>query len=257
LLLTTILAIVAGLVVGAGTALLAETIMAHRRMKAPVCPYCQTPYERFQWSVTLAFLLARFRCRECNRPLRLARLAGELLLAATWGMVVARYGLNGRVIYAMLAVIPLQMVTVTDLETRLIPNHIILPATLLLAVIGLFFGGALPQITAWKWTDTLLGGLIGFGVFWVLVILGEAVFGDGALGHGDIKLAAYIGLLVGFPWIIPALILGILFGGVGGVFILLAGRGTLRTAIPYGPYLVLGGLTTLIWGVEITTWFLR
>lgn len=251
-----VITVVAGIVVGAVSALLAEALMAHRRMEEPACPYCQAPYGRFQWSATVAFLMARIHCRECGKPFRLPRLVGELLLAATWGLLAARYGFTPRALVAMLAAIPLQMVTVTDLEAKLIPNRILLPAALAMAAVGVLYGPAVPGIAGWTWSNGLVGGLIGFGVFGVLGMIGVALLGEGALGAGDVKLAAYIGLVVGYPWAVAALILAMLFGGVGGFLVLLVRRGSLKTAIPYGPFLVLGALATMIWGVDIVRWFM-
>lgn len=245
-----------GLVCGALAAHGAETVMARRPWARPACPYCKTPYAGLQWSATLGPLFGAGRCPACGRPVRWQRAVGELLLAATWTVLVVRYGLTWRAALSGIAAVPLIMVTVTDLETRLIPNRIILPACGALAVMGTLAGTAMPGLS-FRWWTVLAGGAFGFLVFWALVAGGTALFGEGALGVGDIKLAAYIGLVVGFPLIVEALVLAILFGFVGGVILVIIHRGNLRIYIPYGPFLVLGGLTTLLWGMEIAAWFLR
>ncbi len=248
--------ILLGLLVGAGAAHLAETLMARRAWQTPTCPYCTTPYTPVQWSASLALILRRYRCATCHKRLRWQRLAGEALLALTWGLLVAKYGLTPRVAFVMLSVIPLIMVTVTDLETRLIPNRIILPATGALAVLATVFGVPLPFAEQGVWWHALAGGAVGFLTFWILANVGIALFGEGALGSGDVKLSAYIGLVLGFPLIIEALILSFVLGGIGAVLILIARRGSLRTAMPYGTYIVLGCITTLLWGLEIAEWYL-
>ena len=247
---------VAGLLVGALAAHVAETIMARRAWHAPACPYCQAHYERWQWSATLAYLTGKQRCRACGKALRWPRLAGELFLAATWGILAARYGLAPRVFLALAASVPLAMVLVTDLETRLIPNRIILPAVAVMLVAGSLWGPAVPGIQGWLWWHAPVGGLLGLLVFWVLGAMGVALLGEGALGAGDVKLAAFVGLAVGYPLIIEALLLTFLLGGVGAILVLLFRRGSLRTAIPYGPYLVLGCAATMLYGMEIIRWFL-
>ncbi len=252
-----ILAVLAALVVGAGASLAAEVIMARRAWGPPLCPYCQEPYSRGRWSAVLSFLTGRRFCARCGQPLRWQRLAGELLLVVLWGTLVARYGWNWRVALAMLAGVPLVMVLVTDLETRLIPNRIMFPAIAVMAVLGLFMGPAVSGSGSWTWWQSLAGGAVGLGVFWVLVVLGTLVWGEGALGYGDVKLAAYIGLVVGFPLIIEALVLTFVFGFVGAVLLLLSRKGSLRSFFPYGPFLVLGAVTTMLWGLEIVVWYLR
>ena len=253
----TVLAVLAALVVGAGASLAAEVIMARRAWGPPLCPYCQEPYSQGRWSVVLSSLTGRRFCGRCGQPLRWQRLAGELLLVVLWGTLVARYGWSWRVALAMLAGVPLVMVLVTDLETRLIPNRIMYPAIAAMAVFGLFMGPAVPGSGSWTWWQSLAGGAVGLGVFWVLVVLGTLVWGEGALGYGDVKLAAYIGLVVGFPLVIEALVLTFVFGFVGAVFLLLSRKGSLRSFFPYGPFLVLGAVTTMLWGVEIVVWYLR
>lgn len=252
-----ILAVIAALIVGAFAMHLAEALMARRALAWPLCPHCQEPYPRLHWSAVLSFLTGQRFCRECGQPLRWQRLVGELLLAALWGVLAARYGFSGRALLALLACIPLAMVLVTDLETRLIPNRIMLPAIGAMLALGTGFGPAVPGLDAWEWWHSLLGGLIGFGVFWVLVVLGTLVWGEGALGYGDVKLAAFIGLAVGFPLIIEALVLTFIFGFLGALALLLLRRGSLRSYFPYGPFLVLGAAVTLLWGVEIVVWYFR
>lgn len=252
-----LVAVVAALIMGAGAVLAAEQIMAQRPLGRPACPHCQAPYPPSQWSALFALLSGRRTCRACGKGLRWQRLAGELALAGTWGVLAARYGFSGRALLAMLAGIPLVMVLVTDLETRLIPNRIILPAIAVLSPLGALFGPAVPGLASWQWWQSALGGLIGFGVFWILVVLGSLVFGEGALGGGDIKLAAFIGLAVGFPLIIEALVLTFIFGFVGALLLLLSRRGSLRSYFPYGPFLVLGAIVTMLWGMEIVAWYFR
>ncbi len=258
--LLTLGALVLGLAAGAAGAHIAEAMMARRAWQAPYCPYCQTPSRPAQWSALLALLTGRWRCGSCSKPARWPRLAGELFLAAVWVALAARYGLSLRTVYAALTAVPLMMVLVTDLEAKLIPNRIMLPAIGALLVLGLLYGPAVPGAVARGWWAPLAGGLLGFTVFWLLGVVGVALLGEGALGAGDVKLAAYVGCVVGFPLVVEALLLTFLLGGVGAALVLLARRdslrGGLRIAIPYGPFLVLGAAITLIWGMELLRWFL-
>ncbi len=251
-----ILFAVIGLGIGALVAHGAEAILAERRLDRPFCPYCQASHRPWQWSATLALVSGHWRCEECGKPVRWPRLVAEVLLAAAWGVVVMRYGLTVRSLLAMLAMIPLDMVLVTDLESRLIPNAIMRPSILAMLVVGIVFGPLVLGLDGWLWWQVPLGGLMGFLVFWGLASLGVAVFGEGALGAGDVKLAAYVGLAVGFPLVIEALLLTFFLGGAGALIFLVTQRGSLRSAIPYGPFLVLGGIVTMIFGLDILSWYL-
>jgi leader peptidase (prepilin peptidase)/N-methyltransferase len=234
----------------------AEALQARRALRVPTCPYCAESYAPLQWSAWLALLTGRWRCAACDRPRRWAHLVGEAGLALAWGGLVARHGLTGRTLLALLGTVPLVMVTVTDLETRLIPNRILLPALALMLVLGVLFGPAVPALGPGRWWYVPLGALLGFLVFWVLAAVGTRLFGEGALGMGDVKLAAYVGALVGYPLVVEALILTFFLGGVGGVLVLIARRGDMRSTMPYGPYLALAGWLVMAYGIAIFRWYL-
>ena len=235
----------------------AEAVMTGRGLSRPRCPYCTEPYGPLQWSAGVAYLTGHRRCASCDRPVRPARLAGEVFVVVVWGLLGWRFGLTLRVLYSLVAVLPLAMVMVTDLETRRIPNLIMMPSIGLFLVLGTLFGPALPVLGMGRWWYAGVGAFIGFIVFRLLVWLGTALFGEGALGEGDMTLATYAGVVVGFPVVIELLVIAFLLGGVGALLVLVGRRdASLKTAIPYGPFIVLGAGVTLVWGPEILSWFL-
>ena len=142
----------------------------------------------------------------------------------------------------------LLLVTVTDLEHKLIPNRLIVPAIVIAAL-------ATPLRFGDGWPYALLGGATGFLFFFVAAWLGERVLGRGALGWGDVKLAAFVGLIGGFPQIFVALVVAIIAGGVISIALLITRRVTMRTAIPYGPFIVIGGFYAMVWGTEAIRWY--
>ena len=245
-----------GLALGTVGAYLGEAALARRRVMV-ACPYCTSPYSPLQWSALVAVISRRGRCAECSRFLRVPRLIGELFLALTWGLLIGLYGVTPRTLLALVAMFPLAMILVTDLEAKLIPNRIMLPSLLAMVVIGTLVGPAVPPLSVWTWWTSLAGAAIGFATFRLLVWLGVALFGEGALGEGDITLAAYVGAVVGFPLVIESLLLAFVFGGIGAMGVLLLRRGKLGTAIPYGPFIILGCATTLLFGAEILQWFIN
>lgn len=235
----------------------AEAVMTERSLHRPQCPYCTEPYHPVQWSAVTAYLSGRRRCGACGQPIRAARLAGEAFVMIVWALLGWRFGVTLRVLYSMLALLPLAMVMVTDLETKRIPHLIMMPSIGAMLILGTLFGPALPRLGLWRWWYTLVGAFIGFIVFRILVWLGTALFGEGALGEGDMTLAAYAGAVVGFPVIIESLVLAFFLGGIGALAVLVGRRdSSLKTAIPYGPFIVLGAGISLVWGPEIMSWFL-
>lgn len=250
------LAGVLGLIVGGFLAHVAEATLANRKLSRPQCPYCTTPYQPLQWSATVAYVAGQGRCGQCSRFIRVPRVVGELFLALTWAFAVGLYGLGPRTLFTMITLMPQAMILVTDLEAKLVPNRIMLPSLGAIVVIGTLVGPALPSLAEARWWQSLAGATTGFVTFRLLVWLGVALFGPGALGEGDITLAAYVGAVVGFPLVFEALVLTFALGGVGALLVLLLRRGKLGTAIPYGPFIILGCALTQLWGAEILRWFL-
>lgn len=230
-----------------------------RRFSQPSCPHCQAA---FSW----ADYLTLRGCRNCGRSRSLRTWLVQILAVAAfvyfWLFPSKALGIP----LGMIVLIYFGIITVIDLEHRLILH----PTSLAGAVLGLIVGtsihsrmdGFLMGIG-----KSLLGGLFGFGVMFLLYQLGalvarfrsrrmraagQAEDDEEALGGGDVYLAGVLGLMLGWPFILNALVLGVLLGGlISFIFILslLVRRrylgDALMTFIPYGPYFIIGAFYLL------------
>lgn len=145
--------------------------------------------------------------------------------------------------YSLLAVL-LVASTAIDLHHRVIPN--------LLVSLGLV--GALVLGFLWPlrpWGDSLIGLLVGGGL-----MLLTAIIQPGGMGLGDVKLAAVMGLYLGWPGILVSLFVAFVTGALTGIVLLLSGRKRGKDLIPFGPFLALGGLVSAFWGDGIVRWYL-
>lgn len=120
-----------------------------------------------------------------------------------------------------------------DLATRTIPNRVVYPAAVL--AMATAWGPGNPEPTG-----ALLGGAIAFTVFAVLRMATRGI------GGGDVKFAGLVGLVVGVAELPLALTVTALAGGVAALALLASGRATRGTAIPYGPFIALGGVAALL-----------
>ena len=188
------------------------------------------------WSAIIAYLTQTHRDSTTQQSMGLRPLVVELAVPLLFLFLVRRYDPSAYRWFVLVYTMILVLLTVTDLEHRLIQNIIILPA-ILIAVGGSFFS------PYFNWRQAILGGAIGFVVFYLFALLSR-----GGLGSGDVTLATFLGLITGFPNVIPALLYGVLFGGVVSVLLLLMRRVTMKTFIPYGPFLIISGWSVLIWG---------
>jgi len=209
------------------------------------CNQCDTPRPFLAWSTVLALLTRRAQCPQCGQPRHtqtrslIVELATPIFFVFLW----QRYGFSFELITTTIYTTILILVTVTDLEHRLILNVVILPAILLAALIS-FVNPAI------NWKIALLGGVSGF-----LLIYIAALISRGGLGGGDVTLSTFLGLILGFPQILLSLIFGVCLGGVTAFLLLITRRVGLKTYIPYGPFLTITGWIMLIWGDGIWAYY--
>jgi leader peptidase (prepilin peptidase)/N-methyltransferase len=148
-------------------------------------------------------------------------------------LMSTRWGWSTQMGIGWLYMLFLLAVTVIDLEHHRVLNVMLAPAAIVVAVISLLPGG--PGLF-----NALLGGVVGFGIFFLLALVGR-----GALGMGDVKLAGVIGMMLGYPYVVTALLAGALLGGVAAFILLATRRATRKTAIAYAPYLACGAFMTI------------
>jgi leader peptidase (prepilin peptidase)/N-methyltransferase len=132
-------------------------------------------------------------------------------------------------------VLVLVQVIFFDFEHRLILDRVMFPAMALALVVSLF---------GHPWWVGIATGLAAGLLFLLLSLLGRAIFKAEALGFGDVKLAVFMGLLVGWPSIVQAIFYGVLLAGVASVGVIVKNR-SMTGSIAYGPYLAAGTLIVL------------
>jgi len=244
----------------------ADTLPRHARLgETPRCPACGTPRAPAAWSAVVGYLSGRRICLGCSAPLPLRSVVVELVTPAVFVGLLWRYGPSVHLGFLSLYTAILILVTVTDLEHRLILGVVMAPA-ILLAMGGAFFNDD------WSYKSVFLGGAFGLVSLYVMFLLAQPVsawlsrlsgreVNEEPFGFGDVTLGAFIGLITGLPGVFFALLITLLSAGLGAAlywFIraVIQRRYTLFTAIPYGPFLVLGGFVMMVYGREILHWYI-
>jgi leader peptidase (prepilin peptidase)/N-methyltransferase len=149
--------------------------------------------------------------------------------------------------YACLFII----IFVIDLEHGLILNKVVYPGMVVALLLALYPWPWLTESMVMRVAYAALGGGIGFGIFLLIALVSR-----GGMGWGDVKLAALIGLATGFPLVFVAIIMGAILGGIVAVALVIAKRRKRRETIPFGPFLALAAMITLLWGSNILDWYL-
>jgi leader peptidase (prepilin peptidase)/N-methyltransferase len=195
-----------------------------------------------------ALPVTRGRCPRCGTryPLRrpLLELATMLAFVFSW----LRYGPSVQLVLVTLYLCALFLVFVIDLEHRLILRVVIYPA-IALAIAGsaIYPGMGLRR--------AVLGGALAFLFFYLVEVSGRLLFKRPVMGRGDVNLAAFVGLITGFPEVILTLVIAVTLGGLISLALVVSRTKGLRSYIPYGVFLVAGGLVVLVFGGQIIGWY--
>jgi leader peptidase (prepilin peptidase) / N-methyltransferase len=233
-----------GLAVGSFLNVVVVRLPLRRPLSKPrsACMSCGTELRWYDNLPLVSYAILRGRCRACGAgiPLRY-----PIVEAVTAVLVVAcglRFGLTADALVAAFFCAVLVVISAIDLERRIIPNRIVLPATAIVLV-----------------AQTLLHP----GVEWLLAALAAALFlflpllvYPAGMGMGDVKLALLLGAMLGRDVAI-ALMLGLIAGTAPAIVLFIRhGSAARKKAIPFGPFLAVGGVTALFVGEAILDWYL-
>ncbi|MGK5087773.1 prepilin peptidase [Bdellovibrionota bacterium FG-2] len=224
------------------------------------CPHCQAVVRWYDNIPVLSYLLLRGRCRACKAEISIRYPVIELLTALLFVAVYVRFGFGPWLFFRDWPfVMILVAVTFIDLEHRLIPDVLSLGGL----VLGLLTCWMVPSV---GWVSSISGAALGFGVFYAFAWIYERLTGRSGLGGGDIKFLAMLGAFIGpegvFHAILISSVLGSVIGLGWGVFLRFRYKraenspnlpNLMKLSIPYGPFLVLGGLYYYLLGDLI--WF--
>lgn len=222
------------------------------------CPECAHQLSARDLVPVLSWLALRGKCRYCRAPIKDHPWV-ELATAGLFALSVARLApTDGREWLQVGLWLPmltlLIILAVYDLRWMLLPNKIMYPA-LILAVAMLLAQWPVAHgtldIAAWR--GPVLAALVFGGAFLALV------WGSGgrAMGGGDIKLAALMGLILGLKATALAMLIAFNSAALVGVVLIATRRRKRRDHLPFGPFLVLGTVVAYLYGADIVQWYLR
>ncbi len=244
------------------------------------CPKCKNKLHWYDLIPVISYLILGGKCRYCRKAISIEYLLIEVVMGILVGFLFWSFGLAPDLIFKIFFITVLSVLFITDIKKMFIPDRIVLPAI----VISLIY---LVAITIYKigylyfylsqspigqkllppYSDyfqrhalmvseplfygVLMGLLIG-GFFMALIIITK---GKG-MGGGDVKLGAFMGLGLGFPLSLVAMMLAFLTGAVFSIILIILGKKHFGQVIPFGPFLVLGSLIAIFWGEKILNWYL-
>jgi leader peptidase (prepilin peptidase)/N-methyltransferase len=208
------------------------------------CPTCGHVVRWYDNIPVLSFIRLRGHCHDCGARISLRYPLVEVLTACLFLGAFLVYGVQWRTLEITAFFAALVAVTFIDFDLRIIPDKIVLPG----AAVGIVASVLLAPDRWWHYVVAGLGAagfLFALGMLW-----------PGGMGFGDVKLALFMGVVLG-AGVIVALFAGFLAGGLIGGALLLAGVKKRTDKIPFGPYLSLGAVVAALSGAAILDWYLR
>lgn len=209
------------------------------------CPNCDAQISARDNLPVIGWLMLSGKCRNCNAPISWRYPAFEFITAALFAACGAKFGWTLPLIPALLLVSTLVIVANSDLDMRIVPNKVLFVSVLC---------GVVAQALAYpdEWLTWTLSAVIAF----VVMLLVALAYPRG-MGMGDVKLAGVMGLYLGRA-IAPSMLVAFFLGTVVGLGVMAlrgvaAGR---KTALPFAPFMALGGIFGLFWGEDVVQWYL-
>jgi leader peptidase (prepilin peptidase)/N-methyltransferase len=203
------------------------------------CPGCRATLRAVDNVPLVSWLVLRGRCRNCGAPISPRYPLVEAVTAAVFVAVALIRGVDNDLLLELPFAAVLVAVAAIDVEHRIVPNRIVVPA----AVFGLVAAALVDRA---QLPELLIAGAAAF-----TALLVAALAYPGGMGMGDVKLAGIMGLYLGAA-VAPALLAAFTAGaGVGLVILGRDGASARKRAVPFAPFLALGGLVGLLVGPEL------
>jgi len=213
-----------------------------------VCNNCQSIIPYFRNIPIFSYLFLKGRSKCCNKKISSQYLVIEvttfIILSLSFFLwhkhhqivtyqLLIEYGVHFVFIAMLIAA------SFIDLNFRIIPNRINLGGWLLAICVSFFWGFTTYQ-------SAILGGLLGFGMFFLLSYLYEKIKKIEGLGMGDVKMMGWLGSWLGIEYLVYVILIGSISGLVFGLIAMVKSKQGLKTAIPFGPFLAFGAFIAWI-----------
>jgi leader peptidase (prepilin peptidase) / N-methyltransferase len=209
------------------------------------CTNCKQKLTPIELIPVLSYVFLGRKCRRCKTKVSPIYPIVELTTALLFTISPLVVGWSKELLIAWALISLLIIIFVSDITYMIIPDEVLL-----------FFGVLFIALRLWipldPWWDAILGATIGFCLLLLIAIVSK-----GGMGGGDIKLFAVLGLVLGWQGILLTFLLSTFYGAVFGGIGLAIGKVQRGKPMAFGPYIVLGALTTYFFGNTIINWYIN
>jgi leader peptidase (prepilin peptidase)/N-methyltransferase len=237
------------------------------------CPACGAAIHFYDNIPILSFLILRGRCRSCRAPISPRYPAVEAVCALLFALVTWRDGLSFALPFDIAFAAAMLALVFIDSEHMILPNAITYPGILfaLIARVAVpYLGGAsdfddlpylllvFPGVPVWgvSLIGAAIGALAGGGSLWLMGFVWKKLRGVEAMGLGDVKMMLMVGAFLGWRLAALTIFIGVFSGSLAGIALMLRrGQRNLQMMLPFGIFLGIGAVVSLIAGARIIEWY--
>lgn len=246
------LAVILGLALGSFANVLIYRLPREESIANPPsrCPACGRRIRPIENVPVLSWIFLRGKCRGCNAQISLRYPLVELAVGALAAFSVAVFGVTYAAFAYWLLFTALLALVLIDLAHWLLPFSITIP----LAIVGLT-GAAVFDLR--PLVDSLLGMVVGFSVFFLMLVGGKAIFKRDAIGGGDVVFGIMAGAFLGWKLTLLMVFIASFLGSLISLPLLLLGKEISGRQIPFGPFLAVALVISLFAGDRILSWYIH
>jgi leader peptidase (prepilin peptidase)/N-methyltransferase len=211
------------------------------------CPHCGWALAWFDNIPVLSWLALGGRCRQCREPIAWRYPVVEVVTALTWILIAWMTPPGALLVSRLVLATALIVLFMIDLEHQILPNVITLP--------GIGLGFLFSLVAPPGPVASIVGALLGAGILYAIAAGYYMLRGEEGMGMGDVKMLAMLGAFLGWKAVLLTLVLSSFAGAIVGVIVLLVSRESLRYALPFGTFLALGALVSMLVGDGLIAWY--
>jgi len=239
--------VILGLVIGSFLNVCIYRVPAEKSIAFPPshCTKCEHNLSPLDLVPIFSYVFLKGRCKYCKEKISLRYPIIESLNSILYLIVYLKFGLTLIALKYCILVSLLIVIGMIDYDTQFVFTS----TTIFSGIIASIF--IMIQAIVYKAgsIDLILGGMIGLGIIGLIVFLTKG------MGEGDIEIATVCGLFLGIKGILLGLFLAIILGGIAGIVILSLKLKKAKEKIAFGPFIAIGSLVSMIWGVEILQFY--
>ena len=205
-----------------------------------LCPNCKKKIIWYDNIPLISFILLGGKCRKCKKEISIKYLLVELVSGISFVFIFLNYNNYLEIVFLQVLVIIFLIIFFIDLKHFIIPDSVNF-SLIILAIVKNFFSNFSSNFI-YDINQSIVGGILGYFVIWIIIFLYKKIKNLDAMGLGDAKLMAGIGLLFGWKSIPFVLFVSAIIGLISVIPSLINRTKNLRTEIPFGPYILISAI---------------